>query len=201
MNAWQAGRGVRAWNEAERARQEAVWMPKADADTWKPVAPVIPQINWVVGRGVRHNPFLAIGGLLALIFIAAPPYQYSIPLWIALYSAAAVATIAVYAGVYLGLKEFIFAAIAAFVAAWPLMLVEHGMSNNRGYDGAPHRAPRAAVVWAVFALSLRELNVRHKPDLTHGGWLRMIVTPSRLGLAVALVVVMHLWLWRFRTRK
>jgi len=44
MNAWQAGRGVRAWN-AERARQEADWSPQPNADTWKPVAPVIPQIN------------------------------------------------------------------------------------------------------------------------------------------------------------
>ncbi len=63
---------------------------------------------------MRNNPFLAIGGLLA--------------------------TIAVYAGVYLGLKEFIFAAIAAFVAAWPLTLVEHGMSNNRRYWTVRHVA-------------------------------------------------------------
>jgi hypothetical protein len=202
MNAWQSGRGVRAWNDAERARQEAVWSPQPNADTWKPVAPVIPQINWVVGRGVRNNPFLAIGGLLALIFIAAPLYQYSIPLWVALYPAAAVATLAVYAGVYMGLKEFIFAAVAAFVAAWPLTLVEHGMSNDRGYWTVRHLARLVLVfVWAIYALSLRELNVRHMPDLTHGGWPRMIVTPSHLGLAAALVVVMHLWLWRFRTWK
>src|SRR5215469_15287862 len=90
INAWQAGHNIRAWNDAERARQEAVWMPKPDAVAMPSRPPVIPVINWRVGRGLRGDPIMAIGGLLALVFIGAPLYQYSIPLCAALYPAAAI---------------------------------------------------------------------------------------------------------------
>jgi hypothetical protein len=199
LASWQAGRSIRAWNDAERARQDAVWMPQPGA-AWTP-APAPPPVpfHFVAGKGIRGNPILAIVGLVLLIFVAAPLYQYSIPLWIALYPLAAVGTLLVYAGVFLGLKEFIFAAISAFVAAWPLTMVEHGLGNKRGYWTLRHVTRLALLfAWAIYALSLRQLNLRHMPDLTRAGLPQMIMTPSHLGLAAALVVVMHFWLWRFR---
>lgn len=204
LNSWQAGQGVRQWNDAERARQEAVWMPKADTGFQFPKATLGPITFGTAftgsGKGLRGNPILAIVGLIALIFVGAPLYQYSIPLWAALYPLAAIGTVAVFAGVTAGLKEFIFAAASAFIAAWPLTIVEHALSTGRTYWMFRHVVRLVLVfVWAIYALTLRELNAKHIPDLAHGGLPQMHFTVPHLALAAAAVAVMHLWLWKFRT--
>ena len=176
-------------------------MPKPDAGfqapTWKGWSG--PTLNFSGERsGLRGSPLLAIGGLIALIFVGAPLYQYSIPLWAALYPLAAVGTLLVYAGVMMGLKEFIFAAVATFVAAWPLTLVEHGVSNrNRGYWMLRHVVRLVLLfVWAIYALTLRQLNLQHVPDITRGGWPQMHVTApresfSRLASRRIMIVTYH----------
>ena len=206
LNAWQAGHSVRQMNDAELARQQAVWEPKPDAGGMQfPQHTLAPIQFGTFGYGsfrgsLRGNPLLAIGGLLALIFVGAPLYQYSIPLWAALYPLAAIGTLAVFAGVTAGLKEFIFAAVSAFVAAWPLTIGEHLLSTNRGYLMLRHVARLALLfVWAIYAQTLRELNARHLPDLTRGGWPQMDVSLPHLGLAAVFVVIMHFWLSKFRT--
>jgi hypothetical protein len=200
-NEWQAGNAIRQLNQAEQARQAAFGMPQPTA--WEaPKVPFVPvQYNWVVGgHGLNGNPILSIVGLVLLVVVGLPLIQYSIPLWFAFYPLAAAATAVVYAGTFMGLKEMIFAAVAAFVAAWPLTLVDQAMAKNKGYWILRHTARLFLLfIWAIYALSLRELKIAHIPDITRSGMPQLIFSPMHIGLALLLVAVMHFWLSKFKT--
>lgn len=221
FNDWQAGRGVKAWNDAELARQNAVWAQPPSSPMAPPVS--LPPLTFGSGdpggtwpgrtipyagakKGLRGNPLLALGGFLGLIFVAAPLYQYSVPLWMALYPAAAAASASIYIATFMSLARdhtvnpTIAGLIIAFIAAWPLTIGEHILSRSRGYWTLRHIARLALVgVWAIYALSLRDANIAHVPDLTRAGWPHLVFSPTHIGLALALVAVMHFYLWKFRT--
>jgi hypothetical protein len=222
VNEWQAGLSIKAWNDAERARQEAAGMPQPNSSMPAPtrLAPLTfgsgdPGGTWSPGRTIpysgakntlRGNPLLALGGFLGLIFVAAPLYQYSVPLWMALYPAAAAASAGVYIATWMSLagdhsvNGTVIGLGIAFIAAWPLTMGEHIMSRNPGYCRLRHFARLALLgVWAIYALSLRDAKIARIPNLTTAGWPHMVLSPINIGLALALVVIAHFWLSKFRT--
>lgn len=206
VNEWQAGRSIRAWNEAALAGQNASTAGQPFTPMPAPVVVHTP-INFAPWQGgLRGHPILAVGGLIALIFVGVPFYQYSIPLWLALYPGPALAAGAVYTAVYMSLANdhTINGAIVglgiAFIAAWPIMLVEHAIAAKQPTYWKLRNLVRLPLlgIWAIYALSLREANLAHVPDITKGGLPHMVFSLPHIGLALVLVAVMAFWLSKFQ---
>ena len=206
LDAWQAGKSIRDWNNAELERQRAagsVPMPEA-------IAPVRPPPFSPFGRNAgpvqnspyaRGNPFGSIVGLLLLIFVGAPLYRYSIPLWACLYPAAGLIVGAIWligfvwssgSSLLTGSGHLIFPSIFAFIAAWPLTMIDQGLAVRRkGYWVARHLVRLALTgVWVLYCLSIPIIPppnaVPQIPDL--------VLSPQHLWLALAGMVVMHFFL-------
>jgi len=207
LNEWQAGKSIRDWNNAELERQRAggsVALPG------EPITTVGPPPFSPFGRNAgpvqnspyaRGNPFGAIGGLLLLIFVGAPLYRYSIPLWACLYPAAGLIVCAIWLigfvwssgnALLTGTGHLAFPTIFAFIAAWPLTMIDQGLAVRRtGYWMARHLARLALTgVWVLYCLSIPRISppnaVPQIPDL--------IINPHTLCLALAGMVAMHFFL-------
>jgi hypothetical protein len=207
LDDWQAGKSIRDWNNAELERQRAagsVPLPGA------PTTPVSQPPFSPFGRNAgpvqnspyaRGNPFGSIVGLLLLIFVGAPLYRYSIPLWACLYPAAGLIVGAIWLigfvwssgnSLLTGSGHLVFPSIFAFIAAWPLTMIDQGLAVRRmGYWVARHLVRLALIgVWVLYCLSIPikppPNAVPQIPDL--------VVNPQRLCLALAGMVVMHFFL-------
>jgi hypothetical protein len=207
LDDWQAGKSIRDWNNAELERQRAagsVPLPGA------PIAPVGPPPFSPFGRNAgpvqnspyaRGNPFGSIVGLLLLIFVGAPLYRYSIPLWACLYPAAGLIVGAIWLigfvwssgnSLLTGYGHLIFPSIFAFIAAWPLTMIDQGLAvRRRGYWVARHLVRLALIgVWVLYCLSIPIFPppnaVPQIPDL--------VLNPQHLWLALAGMLVMHCFL-------
>ncbi len=201
MNEWQAGRGIRTWNENQLAEQNRpVSVP--NFPTGPNVPTPIPTFN---GSGTLSwkgvNPII---GLLLLIFVGAPFYYLSIPLWLALYPVAGSVTVAVYVGMFMylagdatftGSGHFAAPAIIAFIVAWPATLFDQfAARNSRTYWTLRHVARIALIgLWAIYALSENAVFANHvqmaNPQLPPLQW-----TSRNILLAICAMLVMHIWL-------
>jgi hypothetical protein len=203
MNEWQAGRGIRTWNENQLAAQNApVSIPPFTPAGSNAAAPTpvfgggTGSISW---KGV--NPII---GLLLLIFVGAPFYYLSIPLWLALYPVAGSVTVAVYIGMFMyltgdstftGSGHFAASAIIAFIVAWPATLFDQfAARSSRTYWRLRHWTRIALIgLWAIYALSENAVFANHvqmaNPQLPPLQW-----TPRNILLAICAMMVMHLWL-------
>ena len=206
-DAYAAGRSIWERNLAELARQQAAGsIPLPEA----PMAPVRPPPFSPFGPNAgpvqnspsaRGNPFGSIVGLLLLIFVGIPLYRYSIPLWACLYPAAGLIVGAIWligfvwssgSSLLTGSGHVIFPAIFAFIAAWPLTMIDQGLAvRRRGYWMVRHLVRVALIgVWVLYCLSIPTMPppnaVPQIPDLV---W-----SPQHLGLALAGMVVMHVFL-------
>jgi hypothetical protein len=207
LDDWQAGRSIRDWNNAELERQQAAGsVPLSGA----PIAPVRPPPFSPFGRNAgpvqnspyaRGNPFGSIVGLLLLIFVGAPLYRYSIPLWACLYPAAGLIVGAIWLigfvwssgnSLLTGSGHLVFPTIFAFIAAWPLTMIDQGLAVRRkGYWVARHLVRLALTgVWVLYCLSIPKNPppnaVPQIPDL--------VVDSQHLWLALGGMVVMHFFL-------
>ncbi len=201
QNEFEAGRAIRNWNQAELGRQNA-----AGPAPYELIGPTAPALQSPFGRNAgpvqnaenaRGNPFGAIGGLLLLIFVGAPLYPYSIPLWACLYPVAASIAGIIYSAVFAycatdslftGSGRIYFPAFIAFVAAWPLTMVDQNLAvRRRGYWLVRHVARLGLIgLWVIYALS-RPRGARE--FLPH-----LVFSPLHIGLALAGAVGMHLFL-------
>ena len=107
-----------------------------------------------------------ITGLLLLIFVGAPYYYLTIPLWLALYPVAGSATVLVYIGAFMYFAgdslitdsgHFAFPFFLAVVAAWPLTLVDQAYSLSHPFYRRLRHVVRIGLIglWAIYALSER----------------------------------------------
>jgi hypothetical protein len=208
QNAYEAGRGIKAWNDTELARQNT---PIAVPDF--PVggqAPASSGTSYPIGGGGgvpltgSGNPLSGIVGFVLLIFVGAPYYYLSVPLWMSLYPAAASITVAVYVAVFTGIANdatftgsghVAASAIIAFIVAWPATLGDQILARRyRGYWIVRHWVRLALIgLWAVYALSLHGAFTAQmpsaNPQLPPLQW-----TPTNIALAFCAVVVMHVFL-------
>jgi hypothetical protein len=202
MNEWQTGRGIRTWNENQLAEQnKPISIPSSPIGSNAPVsAPVLGGGSGTVGwRGV--NPII---GLLLLIFVGAPYYYLSIPLWFALYPVAGSVTVSVYIGMFMylagdstftGSGHFAAPAIIAFIVAWPATLFDQfAARNSPAYWKLRHLARIALIgLWAIYALSDNAVFANHvqmtNPHLPPLQW-----TSRNILLAICAMVVMQFWL-------
>jgi hypothetical protein len=203
MNEWEIGRSIRTWNENQLAAQNA---PISVPD-FKPIGTNVPASLPVIGGGTGSiswrgvNPII---GLLLLIFVGAPFYYLSIPLWLALYPVAGSVTVAVYIGMFMyltgdatftGSGHFAASAIVAFIVAWPATLFDQlAARNSRTYWTLRHWARIALIgLWAIYALSENAVFANHvqmtNPQLPPLQW-----TPRNILLAICAMLVMHIWL-------
>jgi hypothetical protein len=204
MDAWQAGRSIWDRNNAELARQQAAGAVPLPGT---PIAPVMPPPPSPFGRNAgpvqnspyaRGNPFGSILGLLLLIIVGVPLYRYSIPLWACLYPAAGLIVGAIWligfvwssgSSLLTGSGHLIFPAIFAFIAAWPLTMMDQALAVRRkGYWVVRHLARLALIgVWVLYCLSIPIVSAPHAvpqiPDL--------VLSPQHLCLALAGMVVAH----------
>jgi hypothetical protein len=207
INEHQAGRSIRAWNDAERERQQAFGACRPPGET---IAPARPPPFSPFGRNARPvqnspyargNPVGAVGGVLLLLFVGVPLYRYSIPLWACLYPAAGLLVGAIWLigfvwssgnSLLTGSGHLFFPSIFAFIAAWPLTMIDQGLAvRHRAYWVTRHLVRLALVgVWVLYCLSIPKIPPRNAvpqiPDL--------VLTPQHLWLAVVGVVVMHCFL-------
>jgi hypothetical protein len=203
MNEWQAGRSIRTWNENQLAAQNA----PVSIPSYAPIvpAPVSSASPW--GAGSRMVSFKGIDpilGLLLLIFVGAPFYYLTIPLWLALYPAAGSASVLVYIGAFMYFAgdslftdsgHFAFPFFLAFVAAWPLTLVDQMYARGHPVYWRLRHVLRIALVglWAIYALSDYAVFANHvhmkNPQLPPLQW-----TSRNILLAVCAMVAMHVWL-------
>lgn len=203
MNEWQAGRSIRAWNENQLGQQSAQPMSVPD---FKPIGANVPA-SPVFGAGSRMISFKGVNpiiGLLLLIFVGAPYYYLSIPLWVALYPVAGSVSVAVYIGMFMYLagdsiftgSGHVFApAIIAFIVAWPATLVDQvAARSSHKYWMVRHwvRIPLVGL-WTIYALSDYKVFANHvqmaNPQLPPLQW-----TPRNILLAICVMVAMQFWL-------
>jgi hypothetical protein len=206
LNDWGAGKSILDWNKAELERQRAAGVPLPET----PLAPVQPPPFSPFGRNAgpvqnspyaRGNPVGSIVGLLLLIFVGVPLYRYSIPLWACLYPAAGLIVGAIWLigfvwssgnSLLTGSGHLIFPAVFAFIAAWPLTMIDQGLAVRRkGYWVVRHLVRLALIgVWVVYCLSIPRIPppnaVPQIPDL--------VLSPRNLSLALAGTVIMHFFL-------
>jgi hypothetical protein len=201
INDWQAGRSIRAWNEAQLADQNRpVSVPNF------PSAPNVPgPIPTFNGSGTLSwkgvNPII---GLLLLIFVGAPYYYLSIPLWFALYPVAGSVTVSVYIGMFMYLAgdstftdsgHFAAPAIIAFIVAWPATLFDQVAARSSPTYWKLRHVARIALIglWAIYALSENAVFANHvhmaNPHLPPLQW-----TSRNILLAICAMVVMQFWL-------
>ena len=203
MNEWQAGRGIRTWNENQLAAQNA----PISIPPFTPAGSNAPASAPVFGGGSRMVSWKGVNpivGLLLLIFIGAPYYYLTIPLWLALYPVAGSITVAVYIGMFMylagdstftGSGHVVAPEIIAFIAAWPLTLFDQvAARSNPTYWKLRHVARIALIgLWAIYALSENAVFANHvhmaNPQLPPLQW-----TSRNILLAICAMVVMHLWL-------
>jgi hypothetical protein len=201
MNEWQAGRSIRAWNENQLATQ-----PLSVPD-FAPIVPKAPTSAPVFGAGSRMISFKGVNpivGLLLLIFVGAPYYYLSIPLWVALYPVAGSVSVLVYIGMFMywagdsiftGSGHVYAPAFIAFIVAWPLTLVDQVAARNSHKYWIMRHLVRIPLVglWAIYALSDYKVFANHvqmaNPQLPPLQW-----TSKNILLAICAMVVMHLWL-------
>jgi hypothetical protein len=203
MDEWQAGRGIRTWNENQLAAQNAPPMsiPNSPMGSNAPAsAPLFGggtgAISW---KGV--NPIV---GLLLLIFVGAPYYYLSVPLWFALYPVAGSVTVSVYIGMFMYLAgdstftdsgHFAAPAIIAFIVAWPATLFDQFAARSSATYWKLRHVARIALIglWAIYALSENAVFANHvhmaNPQLPPLQW-----TSRNILLAICAMAVMHLWL-------
>jgi hypothetical protein len=203
MNEWQTGRGIRAWNERQLAEQNT---PISVPD-FKPAGSNAPASAPVFGGGTGTiswkgvNPII---GILLLIFVGAPYYYLSIPLWFALYPVAGSVTVSVYVGMFMYLAgdstftdsgHFAGPAIVAFIVAWPATLFDQFAARSSPTYWKLRHVARIALIglWAIYALSENAVFANHvhmaNPHLPPLQW-----TSRNVLLAVCAMVVMHIWL-------
>lgn len=204
VNEWQIGNSIRQFNAQQAALNST---PLSMPEPFKPVPAPITPMNFVAAGpgGLRGNPLLAVGGLLALIFVAAPLYLYSIPLWIAMYPAAAAIDTVIYIAVFMGLANdhtidgTIVGLVIAFIAAWPLTLGDQIAARHLGYIKIRHlfRLPLVGL-WTIYALSVHEWKAaggRVLPgQLPH----ILVFSPMHIVIAIGVVAAFHFWLRKFR---
>jgi hypothetical protein len=209
LSEWQAGRSIRQWNEAELARQNqpipitpytpvSLPTPLAGGGPWSGGGGTIPYSGGGTSAGPRVNPVL---GLLLLIFVAAPFYQYSIPLWIALYPAAAAVSTAVYIAIFMSLagdhtvNPTIIGLGIAFIAAWPLTLFDQMLARNPGYWMLRHIARLPLIgIWAIYALSVRDWKLGGSVVVPHRLPDVLVFSPAHIAIAIGAMIVMHVFL-------
>jgi hypothetical protein len=203
MNEYQAGRSIRAWNEAQLAGQSA---STAIPDS-SPIVPSAPSSAPLFGAGSRMISFKGINpivGLLLLIFVGAPYYYLSVPLWFALYPAAGSITLAVFVGMFMYLSGdptftnsglFAGPAFIAFIVAWPATLVDQILARSSHKYWLLRHLLRIPLIglWAIYALSDGWVFARHikmaNPQLPP-----LQFTPRNILLAICAMAVMQFWL-------
>lgn len=203
VNEWQAGRSIRAWNDAQLAAQNA---PIAIPDTSIPRAPATPiYFGSTSGPSILRHKYLLSGpvGLVLMLLIGAPLYYLSIPLWFALYPAAGLVDLAIFVGVFMYASTdsmftnsglFAFPAFIAFIAGWVLTAFELVFAKNNTYWKIRHffRVPLIGL-WVIYVISDRAVFANHvhmaKPQLPP-----LQFTPRNILIAVVVAGVMHLYL-------
>jgi hypothetical protein len=204
VNEWQIGNSIRQFNAAQSALNST---PISMPEPFKPVPAPITPMNFVPAGpgGLRGNPILAVAGLLGLIFVAAPLYMYSVPLWIALYPAAAAVDIAVYVAVFMGLAHdhtvdgTVVGLIIAFIAAWPLTLGDQIAARNPGYVKVRHYARLPLVgIWVIYALSVHDWKLAGGRALPNQLPHLLVFSPLHIAIAAGVVIAMHFFLSKFR---
>jgi hypothetical protein len=203
INEWQAGRAIRTWNENQLAEQNR---PVSVPD-FNPIGSNAPAPAPVFGAGSRMISFKGINpivGLLLLIFVGAPYYYLSIPLWFALYPVAGSVTVSVYIGMFMYLAgdatftdsgHFAAPAIIAFIVAWPATLFDQIAARNSPTYWKLRHVARIALIglWAIYALSENAVFANHvhmaNPQLPPLQW-----TSRNILLAICAMVVMQFWL-------
>lgn len=207
MDDWLIGNSVR-WQNAERLAGSSGANPASAPFTPSMPAPIFtigggsgPTIP-MVGRKV--NPRL---GFLLLLFVAVPLYQYSLPLWFALYPGAAVIAAAAAFAVFVESgngagsspgSRLLFAGIVGFLVAWPMTIMDQRLAGRRGYRAVRHAARLVLIfLWVIYALTLHEsqgavFSIRQSQFPALFVW-----SPQHIGVAAVVVGLMHLWLWHF----
>jgi hypothetical protein len=201
MNEWQAGRSIRTWNENQLAAQ-----PLSVPD-YAPIVPTAPTSAPLFGSGSRMISFKGIDpilGLLLLIFVGAPYYYLSIPLWLALYPVSGSVSVLVYIGMFMywagdslftGSGHVYAPAFIAFIVAWPATLIDQVAARNHPKYWMVRHLVRIPLIglWAIYALSDYKVFANHvqmaNPQLPPLQW-----TPRNILLAICAMVVMQLWL-------
>jgi hypothetical protein len=206
-NDWETGRGIKAWNDAELARQNTPFtMPDSS-----PTSPAPAQTPYSGGGGFRLRVNTGKGfalsgpiGLVLILVVGAPYYYLSIPFWAALYPAAGAVTVLVYIAVYMasagnglltGSGHVVFPEAVAFIAAWILTLGDQLFAANHPVYFKLRHWVRLALIflWAVYAQSLHTAFTARmpsaNPELPPLQW-----TSTHLLYGCVAVVFMHLYL-------
>jgi hypothetical protein len=202
FNQWQQGDSVRRMNEERLAEQNRVFMPQADA--FNPAMPAAGPMTFGGGGSLGGTLTRArLGAFLLLLFVGVPLYQYSIPLWVALYpaaafvaGAAALATFNSSGGPGLGSSgQLMLGGFIGFLVAWPAMLGDQALARFKPYRMVRH-AVRLALIfgWAVYALTLRDGQMLRIAPRQRRFPTLFVWSPQHIGLALVAVVVMHFWL-------
>jgi hypothetical protein len=210
MNEWQAGRGIKTWNDNMLAANN---QPVANTGYTPivPAAPVWSGPNWsgpVVGGGATIGSGMrgAVGmlGLLLLIFVGAPLYYVSIPLWFALYPLPGTICLGVFVGAFMyfsGDSMFtnsgLFAApfFFAFVTAWVVTLGDQIYARSHPVYRRLRHVARLGLIWlwAIYALSDAWVFTLHiKMVNPHLPPLRF--SPTNIAIATGVTIAMHFWL-------
>ena len=210
MNEWQAGRSIRAWNDNMTA---ANTQPVANTGYTPivPAAPVWSGPNYsgpvfgggsTAGSGMRAAG--GILGLLLLLFVGAPLYYVSIPLWFALYPLPGIICLGIFVGAFMyfsGDSMFtnsgLFAApfFFSFVAAWVVTFVDQIYARSHpAYRRLRHVARLGLIwLWAIYALSDAWVFTLHiKMVNPHLPPLRF--SPTNIAIATGVTIAMHFWL-------
>jgi len=212
LSEYQAGRGIKAWNDAELARQNApipmtplpIGGPTPSGTTSYPTGGgggfAVPGMR---GGG---NALMSIVGFVLLIFVGIPYYYLAIPLWMCLYPAGASVALGVFVVVFrsigndatfTGSGHIVAPAIVAFIVAWPATLGDQILAgNSKAYWIVRHWIRLALIgVWAVYALSRYEGTMIQFPR-TGSAIPPLNWSAQNIGLALVAVVVMHVFLSR-----
>jgi hypothetical protein len=206
---WTAGSLARQLNAQTLAAHNAASAPVAGTPFTPVSSATVPfsgggggQAIAIVGRKV--NP---IGGIL-LLLAAVPLWQYSLPLWIVLYPGSAVIAGLVAIGVFVawgpgaGLTpegRLAVSGFFAFVAAWPLTLVDQARASRKSYRSARHVVRLVLIFfWAVYALTLFQQHLTERLSVFYPvhrqAYSIFVWNPLHIGLGAIAVVAMHFWL-------
>ena len=198
-----AGDLARKFNEQRLKQNQDAWTAQVPVEEYKPVHAPPVQYNWVDMPREAGRHVSPLVGLPLALCIGLPLYHYSIPLWMALYPAAAVIAGLVTLAVFLGLGSgggltlegrLVVGGIFGFVAGAVLTVAEQARAVRKSYRQTRHVIRLGLIfLWAVYALTLWESHPGIGfPPLSHtwaAAW-----TPLHVVIAAIVVVVMHFWL-------